>query len=68
MRFAAANVPGSVQTQATGINDNGTITGFWSNSNTGTDANFGFIRWTNNGQYHFLLVNNPLVASTPPVN
>jgi hypothetical protein len=68
LQFAAANVPGSTQTQATGINDNGIVTGFWSQTNTGTDANLGFIRWTNNGQYQFLLVNNPLVTSTPRVN
>ena len=66
--FAAANQPGSTQTQATGINAGGVITGFWSSSNTGTDPNFGFIRWNNNGHYRYLSVNNPLVASSPSVN
>ena len=66
--FLPANVPGSVQTQATGINAAGMVTGFWSNTNTGTDANFGFIRWNDHGRFRFLDVNNPKVASSPAVN
>lgn len=68
--FVPANMPASVQTQATGLNNAGTITGFWSPTNLGGgDANYGFIRWVNKaGQYRYLNVNDPLVASTPPVN
>ncbi len=40
--FSNENFPGSVQTQVVGINNTGTTVGFWSNTNTGTDANFGF--------------------------
>ncbi len=67
INFVPANLPGSTQTQATGINGAGTITGFWSSSNTGTDPNFGFIRWNNHGSFRYLSVNDPLVTSVPPV-
>ncbi len=40
--FTAENYPGSAQTQVTGINNIGSTVGFFSNTNTGTDANFGF--------------------------
>jgi hypothetical protein len=66
-KYVPANAPGSVQTQATGINAAGNITGFWSDTNTGTDANFGFIRWNVKGAQTFIDVNDPLVASSPPV-
>jgi hypothetical protein len=67
--FDNANVPKSKQTQATGIDDDGVISGFWSNTNTGTDANFGFLRYTNQyGKHVFVSVNNKLVSSVPPVN
>jgi len=38
------NFPGSVQTQVTGLNDNGVTVGFWSNMNTASmvNDNFGF--------------------------
>jgi hypothetical protein len=64
--FLSDNLPASVQTQATGITNNGTTVGFWSPTNTGTDANFGFIREANG--FTYLSVNNPLVASSPEVN
>jgi len=64
--FVPDNLPGSVQTQATGIANNGATVGFWSPTNTGTDANFGFIRLANG--FTYLSVNNPLVASNPEVN
>ncbi len=64
--FMPDNLPGSVQTQATGIANNGATVGFWSPTNTGTDANFGFIRLANG--FTYLSVNNPLVASNPEVN
>jgi hypothetical protein len=65
--FVPANAPGAVQTQATGINAAGNITGFWSDTNTGSDANFGFIRWNLHGHAIYIDVNDPLVASIPPV-
>lgn len=66
--FLPANAPGSVQTQATGINAAGNITGFWSDTNTGSDANFGFIRWSvNKNDVIFIDVNDPLVGGAPLV-
>lgn len=63
--FTSENFPGSVQTQVVGIDNSGATVGFWSNTNTGTDANFGF---TDVGGT-FTSVNDP---STPagglPVN
>ena len=42
--YTGRNQNGSVQTQATGINNAGFITGFWSNTNMGVgDANFAFL-------------------------
>ncbi len=38
--FTNENFPGSVQTQVTGINDNGLTVGFWVDAN---DNNFGFV-------------------------
>ena len=66
--FKADIVPGSVQTQATGINNNGVTVGFWTTTNTGTDADFGFIRLGKAPNFTYLNVNNPLVGSNPSVN
>ncbi len=66
--FKPDNLPGSVQTQATGITTGQATTGFWAPTNTGSDANFGFIRWVNHGKFTYLSVNDPLVASSPAVN
>ncbi len=73
--FTPANAPGSVQTQATGLNEAGYLSGFWSDTNLGPnaqnmnqDANFGFIRQTKNGATLYIDVNNPLVSSQPHVN
>ena len=60
--------PGSVQTQATGINNSGLTTGFWSDTNTGTDANFAFLRTPVGKNFSYLSVINPLTASTPLVS
>jgi hypothetical protein len=68
VKFAPDNLPGSVQTQATGITKGQATSGFWAPTNTGTDENFGFIRWVNKGQFTYLSVNDPLVASSPAVN
>jgi hypothetical protein len=61
--FTAENFPGSVQTQVTGLNNIGTTVGFFSNTNTGTDSNFGFARINN----AFVPVNNPNTGTTAPV-
>jgi hypothetical protein len=66
--FKADNLPGSVQTQATGITKGNATSGFWAPTNTGMDANYGFIRWASHGKFTYLSVNDPLVASAPPVN
>jgi hypothetical protein len=73
-KFVDENYPTSVQTQATGINNNGATTGFWSPTNLGGgDANYGFIRWTHKiktpkGATTFITVNDPHTTSSPPVN
>jgi len=43
--YRGENFPGSVQTQVTGLNNNGVTVGFWSNSDNGPgkDANFGWV-------------------------
>ena len=68
--FEPDNLPGSVQTQATGINHAGDTSGFWSDTNLGSgDNNFGFIRLTRkNGSFEWLSVNDPLVAGKPLIN
>ena len=50
--YTNENFPGSVQTQVTGLNDNGVTVGFWSSMNTAsmTNNNFGF--WEQNGRFH----------------
>ena len=60
--------PGSVQTQATGINNSNITTGFWSDTNTGTDANFAFLRMPVSKNFSYLSVINPLTASAPLVS
>jgi hypothetical protein len=67
-KFVSDNLPGSVQTQATGIAMNGTTVGFWAptNNGAGLDANFGFIREANG--FTYLSVNNPLGGSLPQVD
>jgi hypothetical protein len=68
--FVSDNLPTSTQTQATGIIDGGTTSGFWSPTNVGNggDANFGFIRMVNNGVTLYLSVSDPLATSSPAVN
>ena len=66
-KFVSENLPGSTQTQVTGISSNGTTVGFWAPTNLGmADANFGFIREANG--FTYLSVNNPLGASFPQVD
>ncbi len=69
--FADAGYPGAVQSQATGDNIAGAVVGFSSDTNTGTDANSGYERTPlagHPGHYSYKRINNPLVASSPPVN
>jgi hypothetical protein len=72
--FVPDNYPTSMQTQATGINDNGATSGFWSPTNLGGgDANYGFIRWntkikTPKGFTSYISVSDPAATSSPPVN
>jgi hypothetical protein len=59
--------PGSVQTQATGINNKGLTTGFWSDTNTGMDANFAFVRQPVGAKFQYVSAIDSLVASSPLV-
>ena len=63
--FAPNMQPGSVQTQATGINNAGITTGFWSDTNTGTDANFAFVRQPTGKNFTYISAVNPLTAGAP---
>jgi hypothetical protein len=63
--FTPENFPGSVQTQVTGINGRGNTVGFYSPTNNGSDANFGFYNKTP-GSYTAVV--NPLTTSKPAVN
>jgi len=65
--YQNVNFPGSVQTQLTGLNDEGVQVGFWSTQNTAnmTNNNFGF--YIRNG--HFREVNFPTGDNAnPPVD
>jgi len=66
--FAPSNVPGSAQTQVTALNNTGTKVGFFTGSNTGTDSDFGFISWHDNGVERLLLVNNHGTGGATLVN
>jgi len=66
--YANNNYPGSVQTQVTGLNDQGDMVGFYSTMNNANNAgnnNFGWYR--HNGQYHLgdFPTTNP---ANPPVD
>jgi hypothetical protein len=64
--------PGSVQTQATGINNAGLTTGFWSNTDFGTnppsDANFAFLREPTGSNFTYISAIDALTAGTPAVS
>jgi hypothetical protein len=66
-KYIPAMVPASTQTQVQSFIEGGTNSGFWAPSNTGTDANFGFIELVN-GSTLYLDVNDPLTGSLPVVN
>jgi Cu/Zn superoxide dismutase len=66
--YTSENFPGSVQTQVTGLNDNGVTVGFWSGMNTANMANNNFGFYAENGQ-GFHSVNFPTTNNAnPPVN
>jgi len=60
-RYTNENIPGSMQTQVTGINNSGVTVGFWVD---GQGGNFGFV--DHNG--HFTSVTDPNTTSTPRFN
>ena len=63
--FTPTNFPGSLQTQVTGLNNNGTLVGFWAPTNSGAgDANYGF--YEQGGVFHTVV--NPITPSPPEVN
>ena len=63
--FTPTNFPGSTQTQVTGLNNNGTLVGFWRRpTGVGNDANFGF--YEQSGVFHAVV--DPSTTSTPTVN
>jgi hypothetical protein len=66
-KFTKNMQPGSVQTQATGINNSGLTTGFWSDTNTGSDANFAFIRMPTAKSFTYVSAIDPNVAGAPLV-
>ena len=61
--FTVENFPNSVQTQVTGLNNVGTTVGFFSNTNTGTDSNVGFVKMGT----AFVPVMNPNTGTTAPM-
>ena len=50
--YASENFPGSVQTQVTGLNDNGITVGFWSPTNNASMQNENDSFWERGGQFH----------------
>jgi len=64
--------PGSVQTQATGINNAGLTTGFWSNTDFGTtpntDANFAFLREPTGSNFTYISAIDAATASVPAIS
>ena len=65
--YANENFPGSVQTQVTGLNDNGVTVGFWSSMNNANMVNDNSGFWERNGKFHN--ANFPTGdAASPPVD
>jgi hypothetical protein len=66
-RYQNLNFPGSVQTQVTGLNDEGVQVGFWSTQNTASMSNNNFGFYLRNGHFHE--VNFPTSdPASPPVD
>ena len=68
--FTSNNQPGSVQTQATGINNAGLTTGFWSDTNVGNnmDANFAVLRVPAGHNFTYVSAIDPLTGSAPRIS
>ncbi len=65
--YRGENFPGSVQTQVTGLNDQGVTVGFWSSMNNVNQVNDNFGFWERNGKFH--VADFPTGdAATPPVD
>jgi hypothetical protein len=66
--YAAENFPGSVQTQVTGLNDQGVTVGFWSPDNTANlmNANLGFYSIDGHRPHTVMFPTDD--NSTPPVD
>jgi hypothetical protein len=60
--YVSRNQPASLQTQATGINNAGLTTGFWSDTNNGTDNNFAVLFEPIVSRLASISVVDPLVA------
>jgi hypothetical protein len=68
-KFTSNNQPGSVQTQATGINNARDTTGFWSDTNLGSgDANFAFLRAPIGHNFTYVSTIDPNTGSVPRVS
>jgi Cu/Zn superoxide dismutase len=65
-QYQNINFPGSVQTQLTGLNDEGVQVGFWSDMNNANQVNDNFGFYLKDGRFH--TVNDPNTNGTPPVN
>jgi hypothetical protein len=59
--YQSENFPGSVQTQVTGLNNNGVTVGFWSDMNNANQVNDNSGFYEMNGSFH-----NPTVRTAPP--
>jgi hypothetical protein len=67
-RYTNENVPGSLQTQVTGLNNEGATVGFWSSMNTASRVNNNFGWWSPDGnRFHTADYPAPDPAS-PPVD
>jgi len=68
-KFVSNNQPGSVQTQATGINNAGYTAGFWSDTNLGGgDANFAFLRAPIGHNFTYVSTIDPDTGSVPRIS
>jgi hypothetical protein len=63
--YRIENFPGSTQTQVTGLNNYHTQVGFFSPTNTGMDANFGWYSLDNGRSFHEITVPNVTLGATP---
>src|SRR5579862_4417574 len=66
--YQAENVPGSVQTQVTGLNNSGVTVGFWSSMNTSSMSNDNFGFYEMNGVFRSVNFPSGGNNASPPVN